>query len=101
MRITALFRKLFKPIAMNDDMQNAYNRLTGLKLSAEQAQGGMNNFQKEAGGLMTDRALKHFADLNEMDADDIRQFGRIISEYTRSLAEDLNRLQFKVRKQSK
>jgi hypothetical protein len=36
-----------------------------------------------------------------MDADDIRQFGRIISEYTRSLAEDLNRLQFKVRKQNK
>lgn len=87
--------------SMNNEMQNAFNRLTGLKLSAEQAQAGMNNFQKETGGIITDRALKHFSDLHEMDAEDIRKFGRIISEYTRSLAEDLNKLQFKVRKQSK
>jgi len=82
-------------------MQNAFNRLTDLKSHAEQAQAGMNNFRKEAGGIITDRALKHFSDLYEMDSDDIRQFGKIISECTRTLAEDLNRLQFKVRKQSK
>jgi len=86
---------------MNDQMQNAFNRLADLKNQAEQAQAGMNNFRKETGGFITDRALKYFYDLNEMDADDIRQFGRIISECTRTLAEDLNRLQFKVRNQGK
>ena len=77
-------------------MQNAFNRLTDLKNHAEQAQAGMNGFRNETGGHITDRALKYFYELNEMDADDIRQFGRIISECTRTLAEDLNRQDTKV-----
>jgi hypothetical protein len=71
---------------MNDDLKNAYHRLTGLKNQAEGAQASMKNFRSEAGSFLTDKALKHFSELNE-----------IISECTRTLSENLNKLNYKVK----
>ena len=85
---------------MNDQFENAYHRLTGLKNQAENAQSCMNNFRKETGSFITDKALKHFFELNEMDADDIRKFGSVISECTRTLTENLNKLNYKVKKKA-
>ena len=64
---------------------------------AENAQKQMNSFKTEAGDFLASSALKHFSSLSEMEADDIRKFGSILSETMRTLAEDLNKLQHKIK----
>ena len=64
---------------------------------AENAQKQMNGFKTEAGNFIAASALKHFSSLSEMEADDIRKFGSILSETMRTLAEDLNKLQHKIK----
>lgn len=81
----------------HEKLNKIFNHLSGLKLDAEAAQNTMSDFKNNASRTITDLALTHFRELSEMDADDIRKLGSIISEYSRSLAEDLNKLNFKVK----
>ncbi|MEP7169856.1 MAG: hypothetical protein ABI855_10850 [Bacteroidota bacterium] len=83
----------------NDKLKKIAEHLGNLKQEAESAQNTMRAFKNKAGGVLADLALTHFRELNEMDAEDIRKFGSIISEYARSIAEDMNKLNFKVKKQ--
>ena len=82
----------------NEEINKIFNHLSSLKQQAESAQNSMNVFKSNASRAVTDLAFTHFRELNDMDADDIRKFGSIISQYSRSLAEDLNKLNFKVKK---
>ena len=82
---------------MDDQLKHAYEQLRNLKSAAENAQQVMQQFKKEAGGFLTNAALKYYQELNEMDADDIRKFGEIISRHARGLAEDLNKLNYNVK----
>ncbi len=84
---------------MNEDLHKAFDRLAELKQQAENAQQRTKDFLMHTGNFLTDAALKFYSNLDDMDADDIRKFGSIINEYTRSLAEDLNALNYKVKTQ--
>jgi hypothetical protein len=94
----AFIDKFNKPKKMNNDkLKKIADRLSVLKLDAESAQNTMGAFKDKAGSALTDLALTHFRALNDMNADAIRKFGQIISEYSRSLAEDLNKLNYKAK----
>ena len=84
----------------NEELHSAFDRLSDLKQQAENAQQRTKDFRTNAGNFLTDAALKFYSALDEMDAEDIRKFGSIISEHTRSLAEELNRLNYKVKTRS-
>jgi len=70
--------------------------LNQLKLLADVSNNRMNNFQDDLAAALTDAAFKHFGELKDMEADDIRAFGKLVSKHTWSIAAELDRLRYKV-----
>ena len=65
-----------------------------LLAAADAANERMNNFQGEVAASITDLVMKHFSVLNEMDAQHILHFGKIISTHTWRLTQDVDKLRY-------
>lgn len=72
------------------------NEMKHLLLAADRANERMNNFQLEVTAAITDVILKHFSSLNEMEAEHIRHFGKMLTTHTWRITEDMDKLRYVV-----
>lgn len=81
-------------------MNDEFKKLKTLEQQADAANNRMNSFQNDVAAAITDLAFHYFPELKDMDADDFRAFGKIISQHTWRLTADADKLHYQVRKGS-